>query len=140
MQSQSKRGGLGEVAEWSIAAVLKTVDLRGSGGSNPSLSAEMNRKMKIFRFFCFVPAVASLLAKGRSKQKKVCCKHTGSFLQGPLWRRGRECTARKGEPNPPRRAAEGMPPPREAQSLHRMECAASISPFIQKKRLKCQIT
>ena len=32
---------LGEMAEWSIAAVLKTVELRGSGGSNPSLSAEM---------------------------------------------------------------------------------------------------
>ena len=31
----------GEMAEWSIAAVLKTVELRGSGGSNPSLSAEL---------------------------------------------------------------------------------------------------
>ena len=31
---------LGEMAEWSIAAVLKTVDLHGSGGSNPSLSAK----------------------------------------------------------------------------------------------------
>ena len=31
---------LGEMAEWSIAAVLKTVELQGSGGSNPSLSAE----------------------------------------------------------------------------------------------------
>ena len=30
----------GEMAEWSIAAVLKTVDLQGSGGSNPSLSAK----------------------------------------------------------------------------------------------------
>ena len=29
------------MAEWSNAAVLKTVDLRGSGGSNPSLSAEL---------------------------------------------------------------------------------------------------
>lgn len=29
----------GKLAEWSIAAVLKTVELRGSGGSNPSLSA-----------------------------------------------------------------------------------------------------
>ena len=29
----------GEMAEWSNAAVLKTVDLHGSGGSNPSLSA-----------------------------------------------------------------------------------------------------
>ena len=30
----------GEVVEWSITAVLKTVELKGSGGSNPSLSAE----------------------------------------------------------------------------------------------------
>ena len=30
----------GKMAEWSIAAVLKTVELQGSGGSNPSLSAE----------------------------------------------------------------------------------------------------
>lgn len=30
----------GEMAEWSNAAVLKTVDLHGSGGSNPSLSAK----------------------------------------------------------------------------------------------------
>ncbi len=29
----------GEMAEWSNAAVLKTVVLRGTGGSNPSLSA-----------------------------------------------------------------------------------------------------
>ncbi len=31
----------GEMAERSIAAVLKTVEPRGSGGSNPSLSAEI---------------------------------------------------------------------------------------------------
>ena len=30
---------IGELAEWSNAAVLKTVELKGSGGSNPSLSA-----------------------------------------------------------------------------------------------------
>ncbi len=30
---------LGEMAEWSNAAVLKTVVLQGTGGSNPSLSA-----------------------------------------------------------------------------------------------------
>lgn len=30
----------GKMAEWSIAAVLKTVDLQGFGGSNPSLSAK----------------------------------------------------------------------------------------------------
>ena len=34
----------GEMAEWSIAAVLKTVELRGSGGSNPSLSAIQNEE------------------------------------------------------------------------------------------------
>ena len=31
----------GEMAEWSIAAVLKTVELKGSWGSNPYLSAEL---------------------------------------------------------------------------------------------------
>ncbi len=38
----------GEVAEWSIAAVLKTVVLQGTRGSNPCLSAELtgqNRTM-----------------------------------------------------------------------------------------------
>ena len=35
----------GEVAEWSIAPVLKTDVLRGTGGSNPSLSAR-KRKLK----------------------------------------------------------------------------------------------
>ena len=30
---------IGEMAEWSIAAVLKTVDCNRSGGSNPSFSA-----------------------------------------------------------------------------------------------------
>ena len=32
----------GKMAEWSNAALLKSVDLRGSGGSNPSLSANIN--------------------------------------------------------------------------------------------------
>ena len=29
------------MVEWSITAVLKTAALRGAGGSNPSLSAEI---------------------------------------------------------------------------------------------------
>ena len=37
---------LGEVAEWSIAAVLKTVDPQGSGGSNPSLSANARNEAR----------------------------------------------------------------------------------------------
>ena len=35
------KGSFGEVAEWSIAAVLKTVVPRGTRGSNPCLSAEL---------------------------------------------------------------------------------------------------
>ena len=34
---------LGEMAEWSIASVLKTDVLRGTGGSNPSLSAKRKK-------------------------------------------------------------------------------------------------
>ena len=40
----------GEMAERSIAAVLKTVDPQGSGGSNPSLSAQM-AKCKVQSLF-----------------------------------------------------------------------------------------
>ncbi len=40
-ESTSDKGSSGEVAEWSIAAVLKTVVLRGTRGSNPCLSAEL---------------------------------------------------------------------------------------------------
>ena len=45
---------LGEVAEWSIAAVLKTVELRGSGGSNPSLSADFDAEQMTFQSSVFV--------------------------------------------------------------------------------------
>ena len=39
----------GEMAEWSNAAVLKTVEGNTSGGSNPSLSARKgNRKVSFF--------------------------------------------------------------------------------------------
>ena len=45
----------GEMAEWSIAAVLKTVEGHTSGGSNPSLSAQ--KKPDGFRraFSVYVP-------------------------------------------------------------------------------------
>ena len=39
LHSLNRGNKFGEVVEWSITAVLKTVELRGSGGSNPSLSA-----------------------------------------------------------------------------------------------------
>ena len=34
---------LGEMAEWSIAVVLKTIEGNTSGGSNPSLSAKIKK-------------------------------------------------------------------------------------------------
>ncbi len=53
----------GEMAEWSIAAVLKTVELRGSGGSNPSLSARIEAEQMTFKssVFCFVSIPTSYL-------------------------------------------------------------------------------
>ena len=44
----------GEMVEWSITTVLKTVVLRGTGGSNPSLSATIKKKRNtqwVFLFF-----------------------------------------------------------------------------------------
>ena len=52
----------GELAEWSIAAVLKTVEPRGSGGSNPSLSAKEYKKLAFrLAFFVFKRAKSLLL-------------------------------------------------------------------------------
>ena len=41
LKGSTPKKSFGEVAEWSIAAVLKTVVLRGTRGSNPCLSAEL---------------------------------------------------------------------------------------------------
>lgn len=38
--SERKMKYVGELAEWFKAAVLKTVEVKASGGSNPSLSAK----------------------------------------------------------------------------------------------------
>ncbi len=44
----------GKLAEWSNAAVLKTVDCHRSGGSNPSLSASKRKKSCIERWQDFL--------------------------------------------------------------------------------------
>ncbi len=41
------------MAEWSIAAVLKTVEGHTSGGSNPSLSAEKAVSHRLAAFFSY---------------------------------------------------------------------------------------
>jgi hypothetical protein len=48
------------MAEWSIAAVLKTVELRGSGGSNPSLSAKEIEAHEVGFFILEIPYQAPL--------------------------------------------------------------------------------
>ncbi len=61
----------GEMAEWSNAAVLKTVVPRGTGGSNPSLSATIHQSFLVDFFcsnllitFCFVKVLSgSFLGK-----------------------------------------------------------------------------
>ena len=62
----------GEMAEWSIAAVLKTVVLRGTGGSNPSLSAKLQVKgssnSRLLLVFFYIP---TSLQKRKSKQMLI---------------------------------------------------------------------
>ena len=60
------------MAEWSNAAVLKTVDLHGSGGSNPSLSAKIKRSKEmsiLSASFCFCSTTHTNLFVGRSDVK-----------------------------------------------------------------------
>ena len=49
MHRSNREVDYGEMAEWSIAAVLKTVELRGSGGSNPSFSATNAENQQIVK-------------------------------------------------------------------------------------------
>ena len=58
LKTSTLEKSFGEMAEWSIAAVLKTVVLRGTGGSNPSLSARKSVVNQLITtlFCCFVLA------------------------------------------------------------------------------------
>ena len=42
------------MVEWSITAVLKTAVLRGTGGSNPSLSAKAKSSLIFNGLFCYI--------------------------------------------------------------------------------------
>ena len=44
------KSGFGEMVEWSITVVLKTTVLRGTGGSNPSLSASLAEYQQVTSF------------------------------------------------------------------------------------------
>ena len=62
------------MVEWSITAVLKTAVLRGTGGSNPSLSAE-KRAAKVARFFLLCVCARS---------EKACMLSYVGYLIGEL--------------------------------------------------------
>ena len=77
---------LGEVAEWSIAAVLKTVELRGSGGSNPSLSARLrSKKVSRNRYLLFFMPCCKLACGPRHRKQKdaACCFLRSQACKGP---------------------------------------------------------
>ncbi len=58
----------GEMAEWSNAAVLKTVEGHTSGGSNPSFSAKENPTAKAVGFLLFKASKAKAFVSFK-KQK-----------------------------------------------------------------------
>ena len=59
------------MAEWSIASVLKTDVLRGTGGSNPSLSAERDVKASLFLFVNQRAIIRKLENQERTIQQKT---------------------------------------------------------------------
>ena len=65
----------GEMAEWSNAAVLKTVEGHTSGGSNPSFSAKGNPQLFSCGFFVYCNDSSHLGLKGDQEQwiKNNCC-------------------------------------------------------------------
>ena len=72
------------MAEWSNAAVLKTVDLNGSGGSNPSLSAEKGVTDICSAFFDFrIPKnIPKIFLKCHFHSKKMQVESGGRSMNG----------------------------------------------------------
>ena len=70
------------MAEWSNAAVLKTVDLHGSGGSNPSLSAEKGVTDICSAFFNFsvTKNVTKIVAIATFHSKKMQVESGDIFI------------------------------------------------------------
>lgn len=51
------RSTLGEMVEWSITVVLKTTVPRGTGGSNPSLSAQDEQSERVAHLHFFLSRI-----------------------------------------------------------------------------------
>ena len=82
-----KGNHIGELAEWSNAAVLKTVDLNGSGGSNPSLSAKHKKKSRqvyLNAIFCLCFATPRRRRGGMCERSEQIPESEG-LIQRQLW-------------------------------------------------------
>ena len=62
------------MAEWSNAPVLKTGVLRGTGGSNPSLSAQSPVNLAIYRTFLFYIILSMVLDNSLIKKSALWLK------------------------------------------------------------------
>ena len=85
----------GEMAEWSIAAVLKTVVQQCTGGSNPSFSAEIKRLQQSLLFF----KILFVLTGGMPEWSNGAVSKTVDRISGPRVR----------IPLPPQKKTKAMP-------------------------------
>ena len=97
---QARSDTLGEVAEWSKAAVLKTVDRRRSVGSNPTLSAK-NRKAPAGAFYVFWGVVGENVIGNKLVRAEHCAAVRDSVVAQRRRPRRGECAARVIPPSPP---------------------------------------
>ena len=82
------------MVEWSITAVLKTVELKGSGGSNPSLSANhLKLSAKRWAFFvqgrqelASVRACAKKAHRPSGRELQIVCKGPAASGKGRVAR------------------------------------------------------
>ena len=69
----------GELAEWSIAAVLKTVVPQGTVGSNPTFSAQESKSQPSGQLFLFPLASKARFCKRSETKKSQSCSATLAF-------------------------------------------------------------
>ena len=76
------------MVEWSITTVLKTVVLRGTGGSNPSLSANKRHQSFLMPFFVCI-FLGEGWFRGLSRNRQSCwgCKNKAIIYYRPHCKR-----------------------------------------------------
>ena len=98
------------MAEWSIAPVLKTDVLKGTGGSNPSLSARNQEQRKLLLILFYVNTESLLTSRHIKQNRMQPPKVVADFLQ----RNTKQGWASKAKPIPTPQKEEN-----EKQSKHR---------------------